>query len=150
MSVGTSIPPPPVSTPEEGGGSEWVELHRASNDIDAHLLTGRLEEAGIETRWVKDRGSPGAWLYGGSNPWAPVTIFVRRYQLVDARIVLADISLSNSSAPDDDPNSSPWTIPLVWWVTAILLGVAFTAVWLLGARGSIRSCEVPVVCDHSP
>ena len=93
MTVGVDRPPPPVSQERGGGDQSWVELLKASDDIEAHLLGGRLLEAGIEARNVKDRSGP-AWMYGGSNPWAPVTILVRRAELEAARLVLAEISWS--------------------------------------------------------
>jgi hypothetical protein len=81
-----------------GGGSRWVHLYRARNDIDAHLLVGRLEEAAIEASTLKDKTAPGAWLYGGSNPWAAVNVMVRSVQLEDARVVLAEIAYENPPA----------------------------------------------------
>ncbi|MGH2736402.1 MAG: DUF2007 domain-containing protein, partial [Actinomycetota bacterium] len=93
MAIRLDAPPPTDlrGDPHGGGGREWVALFRASNDIDAALLVGRLDEAGVESRSLKDRADPGAWLYGGSNPWAPVMIYVHRYQLSDARFVLAQV-----------------------------------------------------------
>ena len=131
--VKVAIPPPEtVAGPEPGGGSEWTELIKARHDIDAHLLTGRLEEAGIETRSVVDRGAPGAWLYGGSNPWAPVTVMVRRFQLEDARIVLAEISFDGPSATElaAMARGRRASYGILWWVTALLLGLALTVIVL--------------------
>ncbi len=119
--------PPPLD-PEDGGGgggSGWVRLLRAPNDIEGHLLAGRLHEAGVEARIVREKGAPSAWLYGASKPWAPVVVMVRRRQLEDARMVLAEVSFE---APDhvrqvavDD--AADWRVPVVWWATAIALGV---------------------------
>jgi hypothetical protein len=94
-------------------------------------------EAGIDTRSVKDRHAPGAWLYGGSNPWAPVVVLVRRIQLDDARLVLAGISLE---APDSsrreelvlDPSTA-----LRWWIAAVGLGLALTATMLAQVAGPL-------------
>ena len=134
MSLRVDFPPPPADLADEpygGGGRDWVRLHRADNDIDAALLVGKLSDAAIETRTLKDRGAPGAWLYGGSNPWAPVEIFVRRFQLNDARIVLAEVSLNLDSRPAGEapPAASEhrWRIPAIWWATAVTLGIALTA-----------------------
>lgn len=143
--VKVALPPPEtIADPDPGGGSEWVELIKARHDIDAHLLTGRLEEAGIETRSVVDRGAPGAWLYGGSNPWAPVTVLVRRFQLEDARIVLAEISFDGPSATELArlARSRRVSFGALWWATALLLGLVFI-VLILGqvarATGSAMS-----------
>ncbi|MDQ4095101.1 MAG: DUF2007 domain-containing protein, partial [Actinomycetota bacterium] len=87
-----------------GGGAGWVELLTARDDIEAHLLAGRLAEAGVETRTLKDRSGPGAWLHGGSDPWAPVTILVKRVQLEDARLVLAEISWAQPAVDPEAPS----------------------------------------------
>ena len=140
---------PPDERVVGGGGSGWVSLMRAQNDIDAHLVVGRLIEAGVETAMIKDRGSPGAWLQGGSDPWAPVTILVRRIQLEDARLVLAEVALD---APDADPETlaaSRWRGPVVWWVAAIGLGLLFTALGLLQAANDMEECARPAACETS-
>jgi hypothetical protein len=144
MGAVTTLPPaPPARAGTGGGGSEWVELTEARGDIDAHLLTGRLNEAGVETRTVVDRGAPGAWLHGGSNPWAPVTILVRRRQLEDARLVLAEISL----AWDDDmvPDALLVSARGPWWLAASALGVLL--VLLLLVQGAAATpCAGPQRC----
>jgi hypothetical protein len=80
---------------------------------------------------VKDRRALGAWIYAGSNPWAPVSILVRRFQLDDARLILMEISLD---APDAQvpytprrPSGLHASAPVLWWATALMLGVLFTA-----------------------
>lgn len=151
-----SITRPPRSTDDggfdddvfddTGGGSGWVELVRARDDIDAHLLAGRLLEAGIESRAVKDRFAPGAWLYGGSNPWAPVTIMVRRVQLEDARLVLAEISFDAPSAGARNLGVLPhrWS-RVTLWITALVLGALLTA--LLLTEETLLSSLCRIVCE---
>ena len=128
-------------------------MSRAQNDIEAHLLTGRLHEAGVETRRLKDRSAPGAWLHGGSNPWAPVAIFVKKLQLEEARLVLAEISWSQ---PPVDPSEARAQVhsparptrafAVAWWVGAIALGLLFTSIALARTGEVLRSCELPLVC----
>ncbi len=146
------LPPPPTLTQIDGGdgGSAWVELLTARNDIDAQLLRGRLLESGIETKAIKDRSVPGAWLYGGSNPWAPVVVWVRRFQLDEARLALAE--LSYEGPPADEArwavNASPSRrFTVMWWVTAIVLGLLLTGVALMKTAGSIEQrCDLPLLC----
>ena len=151
MASGSSVLlPPPVSTFKGGGGSGWVALIRANGDIDAHLLAGRLLEAGVESRTVKDRSSPGAWMLAGSNPWAPVIILVRRFQLEDARLVLAEISFDLPDAAEP-PARSPghrWSGPLLWWAVAIALGAIFTITGLLQTASSMH-CKSTAPCTES-
>jgi hypothetical protein len=125
-----------------GGGSGWVELIRAHGDIDAHLLVGRLDEAGVETRTVTDRSAPWTWMLAGSNPWAPVSILVRKLQLEDARLVLAEISYDLPPAAPRVAETGPprWKAPLLWWSVAIALGAVFTAIGLIQTATSMDRC----------
>ncbi|MDQ3940391.1 MAG: DUF2007 domain-containing protein [Actinomycetota bacterium] len=143
--------PPPVidGLTDDGGGSEWVHLIKARHDIDAHLLEGRLRAAGVEARKIKDRGDPGAWLYGGSNPWAPVNILVRKMQLEDARIVLAEISIAGPSV-DELRRAAPYKPPTIaWWAIAIALGLGLTGVALARTSEATGRCELPLLCGES-
>ena len=151
MGVGVLSPPPPALTDrggEGGGGSDWVHLARARDDIDAHLLTGRLSQAGIETRRIVDRSAPGAWLHGGANPWAPVNIYVRRVQLEDARLVLAEISYDAPPAASSG-RSTGRRVATVWWATAIGLGIALTLVVLGQAVQTEPLCKALPFCEEA-
>ena len=90
--------PPGGREDDDGGDSSWIRLTSAANDIDAHLVGGRLEAAGVQCRFVKETRDLAAWLYGGSNPWAPVNVMVRRFDLEPARRVLAEIALEDATA----------------------------------------------------
>jgi hypothetical protein len=147
-----SILPPDAGSPPDldegswgGGGSGWVELTKAANDIDAHLLTGMLVESGIDTKTVTDRGAPGDWVYGGSNPWAPVTIFVRRLQLEDARIVLAELAFEAPAATRFERTRGRGG-PVLWWALAIGLGLFFTALFYFGTQESMDRCRDSGAC----
>jgi hypothetical protein len=149
VTVSVGKPQLPITPVRGGGGGDWVELLRARDDIEAHLLGGRLIEAGIEARTVKDRSAPGAWMYGGSNPWAPVTILVRRSSVDDARIVLAEISWA---APAYDQSQPPTAIEpdkkrtLMWWAVALILGSIFTSIGLMKAMDAPGGCNAPILC----
>ena len=143
------MPPPPTgSDGGGGGGSGWVRLLSAPNDIEAHLLVGRLGEAGVEARFLRDKGVPGAWLYGGSNPWAPVTVMVRQRQLEDARLVLAEVSFEGPAHAPQAAAKPSWRVPVVWWVTAVTLGVLVTGAALAQVADAVFArCRVPIFCD---
>ena len=141
--------PPALDADSGGGGTGWVQLARARNDIEAHLLSGRLNEAGVETSCLTDRNHPGAWLHGGSDPRAPVTIFVKKIQLEDARLVLAEISWAQPSvdpSPQFQPESNGRAFAVTWWVAAIVLGVLFTSIALARTGAVLHNCELPLVC----
>jgi hypothetical protein len=124
-------------------------LFRAANDIDAALLLGKLAEQEIEGRSVKDRSQPGSWLYGGSNPWAPVLIYVRRHRLVDARILLAEISLAAEEGAVYREESPRRRVSRMWLATAIALGLAISALALLQIAEPNRFCQLPVLCENN-
>ncbi len=147
MPAKVDVPPPPAPVRSGGGGSEWVELIRARDDIDAHLLAGLLEEAGIESRSLKDRSVP-VWMYGGSNPWAPVIILVRRLHLEDARIVLAEVSWNAPPAttPPAQRNTRPRRAPALWWLVALVLGAFVVATLLFELGRATAACGSPVSC----
>ncbi|MGH2826398.1 MAG: hypothetical protein ACRDKF_05460 [Actinomycetota bacterium] len=143
-----SSPPRPEDGPR-GGGSDWVELFRAANDIEAALLLGKLADAAVETHSIKDFNAPGTWVYGGSNPWAAVMIYVRRFQLIDARIVLAEVSLEISDEPPVFQERGRRRIPRMWWATALALGVALSAIAVQQTADQRRFCQLPVLCAET-
>jgi hypothetical protein len=132
--------------PGGGGGSGWTKLVDAQGDIEAHLVTGRLNEAGIETQTLKDRTGP-VWLYNGSIPWAPVTVLVRRLQLEDAQLVLAEVAFAAPSALRNEPARRGWWGPVLWWGAAIALGLLFTALGWVQAEQRIEDCRQSTACE---
>lgn len=146
--TGGRPPEPGEGSGGGGGGSGWVELARARNDIEAHLLAGRVATVGVEVRVVKDRSAPGAWLYGGANPWAPATILVMKTQLMDARIALAEMSFDAPSADAaiDLVSGRDWKTPVLWWSLALALGVLMTGVTLARTPALVHRCDLPTLC----
>ena len=141
-------------TDRAGSDDGWVTLVSARGDIDANLMAGRLNVAGVETDIVREFGNS-AWLYGGSNPWAPVTIRVKRPQLDDARSVLAEISFE-APAVEPERNFHPGSRrrslpPLPWLVLAVVLGVLLIALSFVGmASGQTdKRCEIPIICGRN-
>lgn len=152
MRAGSAIDAPPPQLPARSGGGDsgWVELLVAAHDIDAHLLLGRLGEAGIETTAVKERSAPGAWLLCGSDPWAPVRIFVRRLQLDDARLVLAELAWAGPPAPPVEPRAAELRRrSFVWWAAALLLGLFFTGLALDSAARAVEDCARRPRCSEA-
>ena len=145
MSVAVGLPPPITTTPT-GGSSRWVWLCRAANDIEAHLMVGRLTEAGIETRTITEP-APGAWLFGGGHPWAPVTVYVRRIQLEDAHFALAEVAFQAPAASARPGRGLQ--LPLRWWATALAMGLVLSGAALAQVAASLEVCRVPVLCDET-
>ena len=151
MAIRLDPPPPRIDEMLGGsGGSGWVVLIKARHDIDAHLLTGRLAEAGIDTRTMPDIGAPGAWMYGGSNPWAPVSVLVKKLDLDDAKLVLAEISYEGPTADQlaAQVTERHAAFPVVWWVTAVLLGAALSVLVVSQVtRWTDMGCQLPALCE---
>ena len=94
------------------GGESWEEAGIADSEIDAHLLSGMLEEEGIATHLEVDRSGFGDYLHAGSNPIAPVRIFVPASQLIDAKKLLAEARFEEdeSALPEDPIDTLPPTL----------------------------------------
>lgn len=146
--------PPDVYAYEGGGGSGWVTLTRAANDIEAHLVTGRLSEAGVEATTLKDRSASGAWLHGGSDPWAPVLVLVRKLQLDDALLVLAEVAFEGPALTGErsalGPVDKEWRRPATFWAIAIGLGLLFTALGLAQTAENLKRCGSVSCSNLSP
>lgn len=145
--LGIGHPDPPLfDDPGGGDGFGWVTLTRAANDIEAHLITGRLDQAGIESCSTKE---PSSWAAAGHDPWAPVTVLVRKIQYEDARIVLAEVAMESPAVqPFREPvRRSRWRGPVVWWIAAIGLGVLFTALSYVGAQEAAERCRESGACS---
>ena len=100
---------------------DWERLTAANDDIDARLLVGVLEEAGIESRTVKDRSGYGDYLLGGSNPWAPVAVHVHASALGDARRILEELRPAQESEPRPVRPVRWYTVVAVAIVTMMLV-----------------------------
>ena len=143
---GTDVAPPVDPFSGGSGGSGWTKLVQAPNDIEAHLVIGRLAEAGIETQSLKDRSGP-AWLFNGSNPWAPVIVLVRKLQLEDAQLVLAEVAFAAPAAVKEEPRRRSMWAAILWWSAAIALGILFTALGWVQANEMMESCKQPAGCE---
>jgi hypothetical protein len=67
---------------------------------------------------------------------------VRKLQLEDARVVLAEISFELPAAAPravEDPPAR-WKGPLLWWSLALALGAVFTAIGLIQTVSSMEQC----------
>ena len=84
----------------------WRVIEHAGNEIDARLIAGHLEEAGIRVVLEKDQSGYGDYLYGGGNPNAPVILLVPEEQWEVATAVLDDAAIEPGSI-SDDPSADP-------------------------------------------
>lgn len=85
----------------------WRVIEHAGNEIDARLIAGHLQDAGIRVVLEKDNSGYGDYLYGGGNPNAPVTLLVPEEQWEAATVVLDNAAVDlagseDSQEPEDD------------------------------------------------
>jgi hypothetical protein len=100
--------------------NDWVEIGDASNEAEAHLAAGRLEEAGIETQLVPSVYAPGAWLTGARPQWTPVRILVPPQRAAEARSLLDEIADSAPAVPEAFVPSWRWAVAVVVLVVIVL------------------------------
>lgn len=82
-----------------GSGGEWALLTEAPGSVVAHLIAGRLADDSIESHLDTSNPSPGAWLQPFGDPLAPVKIYVRRFDLEKAVLVLSEIETTPPPRP---------------------------------------------------
>lgn len=138
---------PPRSTHEGGGGGGWSWLVTASGIIEAQLIRGVLEEAGVVQVWLDTRDpSPTAWMFMSGDPNAPVPIYVPASQLDTARLALLDSGLGDPPGDAGDTGEVDGTEPerSTRWSPAGRVGVAIAVLvvvilLLASARASVTS-----------
>jgi hypothetical protein len=106
----------------------WVDLIVATNEPEAHLIAGILQEAGIGSRLDTGRFTIGAGMYGVHNPMSPVAVMVERERLDEARSVLAETDLAVAEKDSEEeqdvdvlaePQGVTWRT-VVKWVAAVV------------------------------
>lgn len=132
------VDPPPVVR-EGGGGGGWAWLVTARGIIEAQLIRGVVEEAGVTPVWLDTRDpSPGAWMFLSGNPNAPVAIYVPASMLETARLALLESGLGSTA------HEGPSTAPTVRWgtwsiVAALLAALVILILLLASARNAVTS-----------
>src|SRR5438309_9322497 len=126
------IDSPPAPTDEGGGGGGWAWLLTARGIIEAELVRGVLESAGVLPVALDGRDpSPGAWMFLGCNVNALVRVFVPLAQLDSARLILLEAGFEQPEPPAPAPASArPPRLPrrMIWLViTAVVIAIFLIA-----------------------
>lgn len=94
----------------------WRKVANARDDIEAHLIAGILEQADVPARLEPDRSGLGDYLMGGSNPHAPVNVFVPADRYDDALAALdedpgtpAETDEGEAAWDREDPEDPTWS-----------------------------------------
>lgn len=110
--------PPPTIDDGGGGGGGWAWLVTARGRIDAELIKGLLEAAGVVPVALDARDpSPGAWMFPFGDMNAPVRVYVLRAQLESARLELLETGFALPEVPEPEPprrrGVSAWVLAIV-------------------------------------
>jgi hypothetical protein len=128
---------PPTDVEAGGGGGGWAWLVTARGIIEAELVRGVLENAGIVPVAFDGRDpSPGAWMFLSGNVNALVRVFVPVSLLDEARLVLLETGLNEPAAPPNLPARRSWSVSTRVLVLAVTIVVV--AIFLLATlRGRV-------------
>jgi hypothetical protein len=127
------IDAPPASTDEGGGGGGWAWLLTARGIIEAELVRGVLESAGVVPVALDGSDpSPGAWMFLSGNVNALVRVFVPLAQLDSARLVLLEAGFEQPvqpPAPQPQPARAHRVSGRFIWlvITAVVIAIFLVA-----------------------
>lgn len=94
------IPSPP-DTADGGGGGGWAWLLTARGIIEAELVRGVLESAGVVPVALDTSDpSPGSWMFLSGNVNALVRVFVPASMLDTARLTLLEAGFETPDQPE--------------------------------------------------
>lgn len=133
---------PPHRIDHGGGGGGWAWLVTARGIIEAQLIRGVVEEAGVTPVWLDTFDpSPGAWMFLSGNPNAPVPVYVPLSFLDTARLALLDSGLSPMEGdvplPVTAPQPARWS---PWGLAGVLIAALVIVILLLAsARALVTS-----------
>ena len=123
------IDAPPTPTDQGGGGGGWAWLLTARGIIEAELVRGVLEAAGVVPVALDGRDpSPGAWMFLGGNVNALVRVFVPLAQLDSAKLVLLEAGFEQPEPPPAPPapaRGSRFYSRAIWLAVTALVIVIF-------------------------
>ena len=126
------IDSPPATVDHGGGGGGWAWLLTARGIIEAELVRGVLESAGVIPVALDGRDpSPGAWMFLSGNVNALVRVFVPLAQLDSARLILLEAGFEQPEPAAPDPLAAPATPARAPRFHSRAIWLAITAVVIL-------------------
>jgi hypothetical protein len=94
------VPSPPETTNEGGGGGGWAWLLTANGIIEAELVRGVLESAGVAPVALDSTDpTPGSWMFLSGNVNALVRVYVSASQLDVARLAVLEAGFAFPQDP---------------------------------------------------
>jgi hypothetical protein len=130
------LDPAPPGHHDGGGGGRWAWLFTANDAVEAEIVRGLLETAGVPVALDWRDPSPFAWMHLSGNLFRPVPVYVPAGLVENARLHLLDIGLESADAAEEADEESI-ARPAVWrerhrWVLAGATAMTLVAVgWLV-------------------
>jgi hypothetical protein len=125
-------PAPPLAPTGGGGGGRWSRVVTAGDAIEAELIRGVLEYAGLPVVLDRRDTSPFAWMYPGGNMHAPVAVLVPSTLLEAARLALLEANLLAPDAPEPIRSPAPALRPRMGPLRIVVGGLVFLVVgWVI-------------------
>ena len=94
------LDPAPPHEHRGGGGGRWAWLFTASDAVEAEIVRGLLEGAGVPVALDWRDPSPFAWMHLSGNLFRPVPVYVPAGLIDNARLHLLDIGLESPEVPE--------------------------------------------------
>jgi hypothetical protein len=130
------LDPAPPREDDGGGGGRWAWLLTARDAVEAEIVRGLLEGAGVPVALDWRDPSPFAWMHLSGNLFRPVPVYVPAGLIDNARLYLLDIGL-DAPEQSEDPEDAAEVAPPSWRerhriVLAAATGLTLVAVgWIL-------------------
>jgi hypothetical protein len=143
--IATLDPAPPAPS-DGGGGGRWAWLVTAGGIVEAELIHGILEQAGVPVVLDRRDPSPFAWMYLAGNVNAPIQIYVPASLLDEARLQIleAGVSAPEPSTPSAQApvGGSRRLLRAILTLAAVLVAIWIVLVTYLGSA----TCALRLVC----
>jgi hypothetical protein len=102
--VGVLEPAPPHAH-RGGGGGGWAWLLTARDAMEAEIVRGLLEAAGVPVALDWRDPSPFAWMHLSGNLFRPVPVYVPSSLIDAARLQLLEIGLGLPEVEEPEPSA---------------------------------------------
>jgi hypothetical protein len=147
-----TLGPAPPRLEEGGGGGRWAWLLTAQGIVEAELVRGVLESAGVPVVLDRRDPSPFAWMYLAANVNAPVRVLVPAGLLDTARLHLLEAGIEGERVLGSTPEKRPPPAPersLAFRVLQAVLTIAVLLVagWIvLITMAGRATCMLKLFC----
>jgi hypothetical protein len=93
------LQPAPPRERAGGGGGRWAWLLTARDAVEAEIVRGLLEAAGVPVALDWRDPSPFAWMHLSGNLFRPVPVYVPASLIDSARLQLLELGLESTEEP---------------------------------------------------